>query len=165
MRETWVRSLGWEDPWAGRRERLCTPVFWPGEFHGLVHGVAKSWTWLCDFHHPRLSPHRQAPNFCFCLKTLLLSVHTLKCIIPQHNEITSTLKPPDIFHCLKNKFECLPIGFKSPLSHWLTLQSYHPLHCTLTAEKKKKNKHNSTSMSSLTLFSLSKVPNIMLFFY
>ena len=33
MRETSVRSLGWEDPW--RRERLPTPVFWPGEFHGL----------------------------------------------------------------------------------------------------------------------------------
>jgi len=30
--ETWVRSLGWEDPW--RRERLTTPVFCPGEFHG-----------------------------------------------------------------------------------------------------------------------------------
>ena len=33
MRETWVRSLGWEDPL--ERERLPTPVFWPGEFHGL----------------------------------------------------------------------------------------------------------------------------------
>ena len=38
------------DPWIGkipwRRERLPTPVFWPGEFHGLyiVHGVAKSQT-------------------------------------------------------------------------------------------------------------------------
>ena len=31
--ETWVRSLGWEDPW--RREQLSTPVFWPEEFHGL----------------------------------------------------------------------------------------------------------------------------------
>ena len=30
MRETWVRFLGWEDP--QRRERLPTPVFWPGEF-------------------------------------------------------------------------------------------------------------------------------------
>ena len=28
MRETWVWSLGWEDPW--RRERLPNPVFWPG---------------------------------------------------------------------------------------------------------------------------------------
>ena len=33
MQETCVRSLGWEDPW--RREWLPTPVFWPGEFHGL----------------------------------------------------------------------------------------------------------------------------------
>ena len=33
MWETWVRSLGWEDPW--RRQRLPTPVLWPGEFHGL----------------------------------------------------------------------------------------------------------------------------------
>ena len=33
MQETWVQSLGWEDPW--RREQLPTPVFWPGEFHGL----------------------------------------------------------------------------------------------------------------------------------
>ena len=33
MQETWF------DPWIGkipwRRERLPTPVFWPGEFHGL----------------------------------------------------------------------------------------------------------------------------------
>jgi len=35
MQGTWVQSLGWEDPW--RRERLPTPVFWPGEFHGLYN--------------------------------------------------------------------------------------------------------------------------------
>ena len=29
MRETWVGKI----PWG--RERLPTPVFWPGEFHGL----------------------------------------------------------------------------------------------------------------------------------
>ena len=33
MWETWVQSLGWEDPW--RREWLPTPVFGPREFHGL----------------------------------------------------------------------------------------------------------------------------------
>ena len=33
MQETLVRFLGWEDHW--RRETLCTPVFWPGKFHGL----------------------------------------------------------------------------------------------------------------------------------
>ena len=33
MQETWVRFLGREDPLG--REKLSTPVFWPGEFHGL----------------------------------------------------------------------------------------------------------------------------------
>ena len=31
--ETWLQSLGWEDPW--RMERLPILLFWPGEFHGL----------------------------------------------------------------------------------------------------------------------------------
>ena len=44
------------DPWVRkipqRRERLPTPIFWPGEFHGLyiVCGVTKSQTQLSDFH-------------------------------------------------------------------------------------------------------------------
>ena len=33
MQETWVQSLGWEDPL--EKGRLPTPVFLPGEFHGL----------------------------------------------------------------------------------------------------------------------------------
>ena len=32
-----------------KRERVPTPGFWPGEFHG-VHGVTKSRTRLNDFH-------------------------------------------------------------------------------------------------------------------
>ena len=36
--DTWVAKILW------RRERLPTPVSWPGEFHGRVHGVAKSRT-------------------------------------------------------------------------------------------------------------------------
>ena len=32
MQETWVQSLGWEDP---LEKGKATPVFWPGEFHGL----------------------------------------------------------------------------------------------------------------------------------
>ena len=48
MRETWV------DPWVGkspwRREWLPTLVFWPGEFHGLFHWIAKSQTQLSNFH-------------------------------------------------------------------------------------------------------------------
>ena len=42
-----------QDPWVGkipwRRERLLTPVFWPGEsMDYLVHEVAKSWTQLSN---------------------------------------------------------------------------------------------------------------------
>ena len=33
MWETWVRTLGWEDPL--EKGMLPTPVFWPGEFHRL----------------------------------------------------------------------------------------------------------------------------------
>jgi len=33
MQETWVQSLGWEDPLD--KENLPTLVFCPGEFHGL----------------------------------------------------------------------------------------------------------------------------------
>jgi len=48
MRQTWVQSLGQEDPW--RREWLPTPVVLPGQSHGqrslvaTVHEVEKSWT-------------------------------------------------------------------------------------------------------------------------
>ena len=56
------------DPWIGkipwRRERLLTPVFWPGEFHytpvdRIVHGAEKSWTRLRTFTFTflRLQPH------------------------------------------------------------------------------------------------------------
>ena len=34
MQETRAQFSGWEDP-PGVRERQPTPVFWPGEFHGL----------------------------------------------------------------------------------------------------------------------------------
>ena len=33
VQETWVRSLGWEDPL--EKGKLPTSVLWPGEFHAL----------------------------------------------------------------------------------------------------------------------------------
>ena len=42
------------DPWVGkipwRRDRLPTPGFLPGEFHGIVNGVAKRQIGLSNFH-------------------------------------------------------------------------------------------------------------------
>ena len=48
------------NPWVGkipwRRERLPTPVFWPGEFHGLCSPWGhKEWTQLREFHTHSLS--------------------------------------------------------------------------------------------------------------
>ena len=55
------------DPWVGkipwRRERPPTPVFWPGEFHGLlVIGVAKSQTRLIHFHFTSLHFEMRYPG-------------------------------------------------------------------------------------------------------
>ena len=54
MQETWVPSLGQEDPL--RRAWQPTPVFLPGESHGwegawwaTIHGVAKSQAQLSNF--------------------------------------------------------------------------------------------------------------------
>ena len=39
MRETWVRSLGWEDPM--EKGTATPPVFWPGESHGQSMGLQR----------------------------------------------------------------------------------------------------------------------------
>jgi len=38
MRETWVRSLSWED---ALEKGMATPVFWPGEFRGFSMGLQR----------------------------------------------------------------------------------------------------------------------------
>ena len=47
MRETWVRSLGWEDPLENGKATQ-SPVFWPGEFvlYVMWHFL---FTWRCNF--------------------------------------------------------------------------------------------------------------------
>ena len=53
--ETWIWSLGWED--AREKKMQPTPVFWPGEVHGLYSPwVTKSQTQLSDFHLPVFLP-------------------------------------------------------------------------------------------------------------
>ena len=39
MPETWVRPLSWEDPL--EKGKATTPVFWPGEFHGLYSPLGR----------------------------------------------------------------------------------------------------------------------------
>ena len=51
MQETWVQSLGREDP---LEKGMATHSSWPGELHRqrspVGYGVAKSQTQLSDFH-------------------------------------------------------------------------------------------------------------------
>ena len=59
-----------------RRERLPTPVFWPGKFYGLYHGVTKSWTQLSDFHF-HFTFHS-----CRIIRTSIRSSRSLSALIP-----------------------------------------------------------------------------------
>ena len=49
---TWVRSLGWEDP---LEKGKATHSSMENSMDCIVHGVAKSWTRLSDFHFPDCS--------------------------------------------------------------------------------------------------------------
>ena len=56
MRETWVRSLGWEDPLEKGKAAHSSILAWRIQ----VHGVAKSRTRLGDFHIKHKHIIRQA---------------------------------------------------------------------------------------------------------
>ena len=56
MWETWVRSLGWEDPLEESMATHSSTVAWKipmdrAAWRATVHGVAKSWTQLRDYAH------------------------------------------------------------------------------------------------------------------
>ena len=50
MWETWVQSLGWEDPLEKGRATHSSILAWRIPMDCVVLGVAKSWTRLSDFH-------------------------------------------------------------------------------------------------------------------
>ena len=50
MQETWIRSLGWEDPLEKGQAYLPQDSGLENSMDSIVHGVAKSWTRLRDFH-------------------------------------------------------------------------------------------------------------------
>ena len=88
MWETWVQSLGWEETL--EKGKATTPVFWPGEFHGLnspgghkeldmteqlslthwkIHPlkvyksvVFRIVTEYCSYHHSLILQHFQRPK-------------------------------------------------------------------------------------------------------
>ena len=60
MQETWVRSLGWEDPLETEMATHSSILAWKSPMDGeawwaTVHGVTKSQTRLNDFTHSLIS--------------------------------------------------------------------------------------------------------------
>ena len=49
MQETWVRSLGWNNPLEKGKGYLLQYSGLENSMNCIVHGVAKSWTTLSDF--------------------------------------------------------------------------------------------------------------------
>ena len=81
MQETWVQSLGREDPW--RRKWQPTPVFLPGKFHGQRSlegyspwGHKKNQTWLNNNNN--LTKQLNNNNFRTCPKMCANKVYYLR---------------------------------------------------------------------------------------
>ena len=82
-RETWVWSLGWEDPMEkGKAIHSCIlarRIPWT-----IVHGVTKSQTGLNDFHSILISAHINYAHFnvlqSYFLRFILLPLSTLLCV-------------------------------------------------------------------------------------
>ena len=68
MWETWVWSLGWEDPW--RRERLPTPVFWPWRMGVSKLDTTERLSLSAPFHIAKICLH-----FCLSNRVLISLVH------------------------------------------------------------------------------------------
>ena len=67
----WVGKISW------RREILLTPVFWPGEFHGL----SKSWTRLSNFHFTSLLYHHQRSHiYIYIYIYIYVYMYMFKCM-------------------------------------------------------------------------------------
>ena len=69
MHEIWVLSLGWEDPLEKDKATHSSILAW--RIPWTVHGVAKSWTPLSDFHfticNPRIEPRSPRCRILYCL--------------------------------------------------------------------------------------------------
>ena len=56
MQETWVQSLGWEDPLEKGEGYLLHYSGLENSMNCIVHGVARSQTQLSNFHSIYISP-------------------------------------------------------------------------------------------------------------
>ena len=50
MQETWVRTLGWEDPLEKGMATRSSVLADAGNWRATISGITKSQAWLSDFH-------------------------------------------------------------------------------------------------------------------
>ena len=126
MWETWVLSLCWEDP--RRRERLPTPVFWPGKFHGLNSPWGPEESDMIEW----LSPKPPPPNNSLTSFSRTGTISKQKA--PQSS--TLTILP---WGLLESIFYSLPQNILSKNS----LPMYHSTAISSIRKKKRKRKTQS----------------------
>ena len=68
MRETWIRSLVWEDPLEKGMATHSSILAWRIPWTSMVHRVTKRQTWLSDFHmvQSRCTHKKVSCFFCCC---------------------------------------------------------------------------------------------------
>ena len=83
IQETWVRSLGWEDPLEKVKDTQSSIL--ENSMDCIVHGIANSWTRVSDFHI-------YFKNICIYNIDLLFPLH-LSCTLSRFiNIFLSSLK-------------------------------------------------------------------------
>ena len=93
MQETWVRSLGWDDPLEKGKATHSSILAWR-----IVHGVTKSRTRLSDFHFTHRHSEQPLNYTGFTKRALLLLCSKQKSVQLTRNESNK---------CLTNTFQLL----------------------------------------------------------
>ena len=135
MRETWVRSLGWEESPPRRSIRLLTPVFWPAEFHGLYSPRGLKWSDRTDCIRPWLNGFEENVS-----KTLYLMPFSLAFIDQTTDSSFSIFLLPlesinsvstHLSVCMLSHFSCVhlfvtpwAVARQAPLSMGFSRQGY-----------------------------------------
>ena len=70
MLETWVQSLGWEDPLEKGKATHSSILAWRIPWMIIVHGVAMSWRRLRDFHFHKLCKWKHQSDILFPVNSI-----------------------------------------------------------------------------------------------
>ena len=142
----YIQSLGWNRslvgipgfkpqfgkiPW--RRERLPTPVFWPGELYGLYSSwVTKSQTWLNSTHQASLSiTNSRSLLKLMSIESVMPFNHLILCcpllLLPSIFPSIEVFSNESVPHIRWPKYWSLSFSI-SPSNK--TIQDWFPLGCT-----------------------------------